>query len=135
MTADFDWKEEYSVNVPILDYQHKYMFELGKKLVTVRPEETKKLIVDLYRYIMQHFTTEEKHMEAIGFPGAVKHRELHESIIEQLNVLTTGFEPNERNTLKIKLFLFNWLTTHILKHDKQYFHFSQQITQQDASSE
>ncbi|MBN2341074.1 MAG: bacteriohemerythrin [Deltaproteobacteria bacterium] len=123
MTTDFEWKEEYSVDVPLLDNQHKYMFEQGKKISHLQPEQTKKLVVDLYRYIMQHFTAEEAHMKEIEFPELEEHRRLHENIIDQLNQMTTGFEPSERNTLKLKLFIFNWLQTHILKHDKKYFEF------------
>ncbi|MBN2717386.1 MAG: hemerythrin family protein [Deltaproteobacteria bacterium] len=124
MSDTFEWKDEYCVGEEILDNQHKYMFEQGNRITTLQPEETKRLIIDLYRYIMQHFTTEEAHMTAIGYPGVDKHRQQHEFIIDQLDKMLSGFIPDPRNTLKLKLFLFNWLTTHILREDKKYFDFA-----------
>ena len=124
MTKTFEWSDEYSVGVEVLDTQHRFMFEQGNRITELQPEETKQLIINLYRYVMQHFATEEAHMKAIGFPGADSHREKHEFIIEQLNQMTNGFEPNARNTLKLKLFFFNWLTSHIQHEDKKYFDFA-----------
>lgn len=126
MATDFEWKEEYSVGVPLLDTQHKFMFEQGRKLTHLKPEQTKKLVVDLYRYILQHFTAEENHMKEIGFPQLDQHRAFHEHIVGQLTEMTTNFEVNERATLKLKLFFFNWLVSHIQKQDKKYFNFANQ---------
>ena len=124
MSDTFEWRDEYSVGIDILDAQHKYMFEQGNSITAVHPEETQKLIVNLYRYVMQHFATEEAHMRAIGYPLAEEHLQQHEFIIEQLNDISTGFEPTAHNTTKLKVFFLNWLTTHILQEDKKYFEFS-----------
>jgi hemerythrin len=124
MHADFKWRDEYSVGVEVLDDQHRQMFELAERMISVQPEETRKLIVELYRYVAQHFAVEESHMKAIGYPDFDVHRRQHEQLIENLNGMTRGFVPTARTTLKLKMFFFDWLRSHILKSDRKYFEFA-----------
>ena len=124
MADTFEWKDEYSVGIDMLDTQHQHMFELGNRITSLKPDETKQLITELHRYALRHFSTEEAHMKEIGYPETKRHRQQHEAIIENLNRMTAEFVPDERHTLKLKLFFFNWLTTHILQDDKLYVDFS-----------
>ena len=124
MIFPFEWQDEYCTGIDILDTQHKRMFELGNSITSLKPEETRQLITELYRYALEHFSTEEDHMKKIAYPEMMRHRQQHEAIIEKLNQMTANFIPDERHTLKLKVFFFNWFTTHILKEDKRYVDFA-----------
>ncbi|MBN2530601.1 MAG: hemerythrin domain-containing protein [Deltaproteobacteria bacterium] len=121
---DFMWKDDYSVGVEILDRQHKYLFDKVRVVSELKLDEAKMFISDLYQYFVQHCAAEEAHMAAIGFPELENHRKLHERLVEQLDTVATNFKPDARTILKLKLFYFEMLTSHILKEDKKYFNFN-----------
>ena len=118
----FVWEEQYSVGVPELDKQHRYLFDLANNVQEVDGTQVKKQVMELYKYANAHFKTEEDHMEQIGFPSFKKHKQLHEKFITDLNTMTEKQGDNLTN--EVKRFLQNWLLDHILSPDKEYFDYA-----------
>lgn len=127
------WKQAYSVGVELLDSQHQYMFELGKKISGLRPEHAKDVVRSLYEYLLEHCAAEEAHMADIGFPGLDAHREKHVEILAQLRIVANRGDASARDVLKMKTFYYSWLVNHVLNTDRQYFEFAQKQTRSEMT--
>ena len=125
MGIQFIWNDDYTVGNKDLDSQHRYLFGLGNTIQTAEPSEARSYVMSLYKYIRVHFTREEQHMQAIGFPGVEEHRIQHERLISELNDLAQGFKPEMLDDLV--LFLNNWLVNHVMNDDKRYFDFARSL--------
>jgi len=93
---------------------------LGEEL---NRQQIKKIIMDLYKYTREHFSTEEKMMKEAGYPKLEKHRDLHEELITELNEVCNQTFDDEESVFIFKKFIFDWLIKHILNQDKDYFIF------------
>lgn len=121
MSIVFVWEEQYSVGVPELDKQHRFLFDLGNDIQKFDKADVRKHVMELYKYATSHFNSEEQHMRQIGYPDLKNHHQLHETFITNLNTMT---DNQGENLLKeVKRFLQNWLIDHILNEDKQYFEY------------
>jgi len=126
MTINFIWQEDYSVGNDELDNQHKYLFELGNQIQAAGITEAKTYVMALYKYIREHFQLEEDHMKSMSYPDLESHRNLHNNLLSDLNVITDDFFEKSDSFEKFKAFFYNWLIDHILQHDKKYFKFTHQ---------
>ena len=119
MSVVFVWEDQYSVGIPELDEQHRYLFQLGNEISGIRDGQSGSFVMKLYEYARINFKTEEHHMEAVGFPELEAHKKAHESFVTDLNRITHGFPHGSKEELKI--FLYAWLVNHILWEDNKYF--------------
>ena len=124
MGIKFIWKDEYSVGVAELDRQHQKMFALGNEIQGLEVSNSKKTILELYRYTREHFAREERHMKEIGYPDLVHHRDLHEQLIADLNKRVEKQIDTQEKLNDFVLFVYNWIVDHILNQDKKYFEFA-----------
>ncbi|MHC4884374.1 MAG: bacteriohemerythrin [Planctomycetota bacterium] len=120
----FIWTNEYSVGVEELDRQHQHLFGLGNTIEDATLDKAKGYVMELYKYAREHFAAEEVHMAEIGFPALPEHRELHNRLCEDFNnTIENGF-ASEQEFDQFKLFLYGWLTNHVMKFDRRYFDFA-----------
>ncbi len=126
------WREEFSVKIPSLDNQHKELFNLTRKLAnSIRigaKDETPSLILnELLKYAEFHFKYEEDFFHKYDYVDTAKHIKSHRQFQNKIN----GFKyiserANPHLSLRIVSFLYNWLTSHILKEDMAYSLFLEQ---------
>ncbi len=119
---------EFETGIPMIDEEHKTLFDIiGKiyKAIEVELVHDKfDLILDildeLKEYTRVHFADEEKYMKEIGYEGLAQQAILHEKFIETLNdVNLDHVDDNQEEYLyEVLNFLQNWLVSHILKVDK-----------------
>jgi len=124
--AFIDWTEGYSVRVREIDAQHKTLVEkinmLHQALLDNKGREAQKIIIEgMVEYANVHFSTEEKYMLRLTYPGYQKHKAEHEQFTAkaldlQERIGHSGFVL----TLEILSFLKGWLQEHILVTDKEY---------------
>ena len=86
--ARFHWDLPPPVGVIQLDEQHLHMHHLLSDLIRrieedPRDPETEASFRQLSEKIMEHFMTEEDHLEAEGYPGLTAHRYEHELLFER----------------------------------------------------
>lgn len=121
------WRDEMSVGVPELDEEHKTLISLINDYTEALEQDEGLFVTDaifqaLEQYVQYHFSREERIMEQAGYPDLEAHKRAHralESGFEDLRdsyVLNPGGEAEQ----KVKRFLENWLTHHILETDMAY---------------
>ncbi|MFQ6607878.1 MAG: bacteriohemerythrin [Fidelibacterota bacterium] len=134
MNKEFMWDEKYSVGNPDIDAQHKSMIELANSLSEDRKDEDNSGIIRrLYKHIREHFEDEENMMAKIGYPKLTEHKEHHKKLITELHKMNIRSFENENFEYNFKEFIYNWVTDHILNHDKDYFRFTQEKITSTAS--
>jgi hemerythrin-like metal-binding protein len=124
MAGQFLWEDRYSLGDEKIDDQHKWMFNLANQLPKVSDKENVKIIVlELYKYIREHFSYEEKIMKSAEYPLFSEHKQLHDKVIKQLNAISSSSFKSDKDLYKFKKFLFDWLVEHIMHEDKKYSNF------------
>ncbi len=123
------WKSQYETGIPIIDEQHKRLFELLEQVQdAVASGNTQEEIRDLVQALMadtrEHFRTEEAIMAHHGFPDLLAHIREHELLMEKLEDLHHRFEENQDSmALMMSTFMGGWLRHHINEGDFSYAQF------------
>ena len=122
----FEWKNEYSVNLPDIDAQHKELFRIARELnAAMSAGHGAAILTDtlerLIAYTKKHFAHEERLMQLHKYPDYAGHKVQH----DRLTVQVLDFQRDVKEgkllvTLDIMRFLHSWLENHILKTDKLY---------------
>ena len=121
------WEDRFAVGIPLIDDQHKQLIDLanalhdtcrqGKEFV---PEGFKKAVGAAVEYVNVHFSTEEKIMAKVNYPGMAEHKTEHQEFIKKVLAEVKNFEdgahfvPN-----RFVVFLRDWTLSHIALMDKK----------------
>jgi hemerythrin-like metal-binding protein len=120
------WEEKYSVNIEVIDEQHKKLFAVLGNLFDGMGKEGKKEVLsatvgELVRYAVEHFATEEIFMQQYDYPGYAQHKKEHEAFKAKVAVFQKDLEAGKVTlSMEVMSFLTGWLDHHILKVDKEY---------------
>lgn len=127
-----EWnQDEFGINIPEIDAQHKVLFDLLNKLyhsvIQVENVDDQSngffsgIINALLQYTVEHFRFEEEWLEAVGFPGYQQHKLEHEQLAAKAVEYANEFEQEANIDFYAFLeFLINWLTGHIKGTDRQF---------------
>lgn len=122
----FEWKPEYSVQLPEIDAQHQQLFALAAELHAAMSlgqgkAAMEKSLARLVDYTKTHFAAEEQLMRKYGFPESEVHGRQHQTFTAKVIEFQKGFLRQEAwLTVDLMIFLQNWLSKHILGCDKKY---------------
>jgi len=124
--ALLNWTDQYSVGVKEIDVQHRRLVdtlnELHEGMMKGQASTvTGPLLMRLVDYTGKHFADEEKLMANTKYPKLAIHRGHHVELTKQVLEYVGRYDRGEV-ALNVQLlnFLRDWLTTHILKEDKEY---------------
>jgi hemerythrin-like metal-binding protein len=125
------WDDRLSVGVDLIDEQHKALIQrLNDMSAAVEAHEGEREISRTLSFLIDytdfHFSTEKKHMEAQGYPGADAHLEKHKEFTDTLADMEQDFrEEGSTKALAdaLNTFLGNWLLHHIRTVDHQFARF------------
>lgn len=122
------WKDEFSIGLPEIDEQHQALFELINRLWTaiVRQagtDEILKIVMDLERYTLSHFTAEETFMRVAAYPDFQQHKKEHEDFVARVARERQAVTSGKSISLDLIRFLKDWLINHILVADRKYADF------------
>ncbi len=129
-----EWKESYSVGVPLFDEQHKYLVDLLNDLIDSnnRKVERKELFAicnKIIGYAEEHFKNEESIMLKCRYPKLKEHQEEHARLIEDVFVMYRDFcTGGQTSMVEIVDFLKDWILDHILGFDMEYKSFLTQTS-------
>ena len=122
----FPWSETYTVNIGIIDMQHKNLVniinELHQAMIAGKAKQDLGTILsNLVKYTRVHFNTEETIMESHHYPDYPNHKSQHEQLTKTVMEFQSKFQKNEVGlTIEVMDFLKGWLGKHILGTDKNY---------------
>ena len=121
------WSEKFSVGVSELDQQHQQLIKLLNILISkqgttnTHSETVSDTLMAMTRYAQTHFKTEERLMEAYGYPGLedqkMQHRDFRKKTVGFSTATTFGIDQVPEDLLT---YLTNWLVHHILEEDMAY---------------
>ena len=120
------WSDTYSVEIESIDRQHQRLFQIINDLGAgveqgKTTEAIAETIAELIKYTKEHFSTEEKLFAKHAYPEAAEHKVQHDKFVEKVSEFKERFEAGKMTmSVEMRLFLSNWLVTHILKVDKNY---------------
>lgn len=124
----WEWKDEYSLEIPAIDLQHKRIFDCFSKIARgatgddrLRAEAE---IIKLLRLLQEHFSLEESMMQKFYYPDLEHHIEEHRQFHSDVHQLAqTSLMKKERVPREALKIAHTWLTEHIMVSDKHYFDF------------
>ncbi len=120
------WSDIFSVNINLIDEQHKQLFRLINDLYPAwkanKPREViGNVFSGLLDYTDKHFKQEEEMFNRYGYPETSDHMAIHRALVKQVVDTKNKFDRGEiKVNADIMNFLKNWLNNHILKVDKKY---------------
>ena len=121
------WTNEMSVDVKILDNDHKRLAilinDLHEGLMAGRDSKALERVFDeLVAYSRVHFAHEERILAEAGYSGAAAHKQEHGHKIEQVLILQARFMSAKESAdyLEVLDMLKNWLFNHMESSDKEF---------------
>ncbi len=122
-----EWNDaQYSVKIDQFDNDHKklvqFINELHKAMLSGKGRDiVGKILEDLQAYTLNHFSAEEREMEAVGYPDLAEHRKLHQELIQKVGILISDYKMGKKEiSIDTFRFLKEWLFNHIQVADKKY---------------
>lgn len=124
-----EWDPSYSVGTPVLDADHKKLFEILNRIYdawqnhTPSKAELDVLFDELLDYTDGHFSREEGKLAARDYAELDRHHAEHERLRELVLAFRSrhlaGQQPDSM-TEDMAKFLKSWLVDHILGEDLKY---------------
>ncbi len=120
------WSDKYSVDVALIDDQHKMLFTIINELIDTiasGPTDAKlnDIITRLVQHKMEHFATEEKYFKEFNYEKTDEHVSKHRSFNGSIeNIQKKYAQDVPAFAFALVDFLENWLVDHLLTIDQQY---------------
>lgn len=123
------WKDDLSVNIGVIDDDHKQLLTLINNLQSAVYYPTgeafeRKALDELVSYTKYHFSREEDMMRENGYSEYEEHKRQHDAMIEKVGVFLGEYEKDKEGTIeKLTQYLKRWLLEHIAGTDQRYSKF------------
>ncbi|MBI5108171.1 MAG: hemerythrin family protein [Rhodocyclales bacterium] len=119
------WSDEYALDLPEIDDQHKYLFGLIDKIwraVVSKADRdtTLGVVAELERYTVTHFAAEEAFMREQQYSRYHEHRAEHEKFVARIALEKASVKAGRPLSLELMHFLRDWLVQHIRFTDRAY---------------
>jgi hemerythrin-like metal-binding protein len=120
------WESKYALGVKSIDEQHKHLFDLTNELYekchlgesAVHDQFIKTLHL-MVKYVIEHFSAEEKIMEQIGYPRIAEQKEQHAGFTRKIIEESKKFESGTYGVpQELVHFLRDWIISHIAVFDQ-----------------
>ncbi len=124
--ALLEWKEEYKIGFPAVDYEHENLINaIGNVQQRLAgdgaADEIRGLLAEINTLVEAHFALEEKVMRDIGYEGFIPHKADHDLLLEQIRDIMESVEdepgPAFRDDLGRRL--NDWFARHFASEDKK----------------
>ena len=122
------WKDSYSIDMDLIDTQHKHLFDIGNQAYALlknglkidKYDEIIMILEDLRNYTKYHFKCEEEYMLQINYSRYEDQKKEHTAFIEKIDAIHLhDIDRNQQKSIEDLLrFIFDWILVHILEKDK-----------------
>jgi len=117
------WRDEFSVGVPDVDYEHQKLIALINDLYDAMSTKDSNVTVmdflgEIYANVSAHFALEEKIMRERNYDQYAEHKADHEALLDELRDIMDDYE--ERAYFSDDAFanaVETWFTTHFSTRD------------------
>jgi hemerythrin len=130
----FAWKDQFSVQIPEMDEQHREFFRLLNQIQQYNSQNERdssfldNLFRELFAYVLGHFEEEEKLLEMTGYEGLALQKKQHQYFRDQLELFRKqNMEGSRVVSQSVLNFMRDWFLNHILETDKNYGHYFKNI--------
>ncbi|MFT5812874.1 MAG: hemerythrin-like metal-binding protein [Psychroserpens sp.] len=119
VTNIIEWLPSYAIGNKDINEQHKIIFTMLNDFYHEDNKQSAMMIFQhLSAYIGLHFESEEALLRQINYPDAAVHAKEHLELKDKLEGFLNKLEDYEIDLQhKIAMFIYAWLTKHILKSD------------------
>ncbi len=124
--AIFVWNEKYAVGIEKIDQQHKHLIQMiGDLQEALLAQRGQQMLTEIAKrmldYTEYHFSTEESLLKNNGYTLYAAHKEEHGKFTAKALEIKERVD-SKRFVLSLEVinFLRDWLSDHILVHDKRY---------------
>ena len=92
-----EWKDEYRIGIPSVDYEHRSLIELINDLYAKLGAPGAKspvvdVLGDIYTQISAHFALEEKVMRDMKYDQFAEHKDDHEALLDEIREIMDAYE-------------------------------------------
>jgi hemerythrin len=123
-----EWSNRYSVGIDLVDDQHKKLIDMTNTLYLgcLHGDEAARsffleTIHKAVDYVKYHFSTEEKIMERIDYPGFATHKTEHHDFVREIIQEVRQFQDGKSFVPNMFVrYLRDWVFTHMALSDKGY---------------
>lgn len=125
---EFEWREEYSIGVEVIDQAHKEFFRIVRRLLMVTKNKkshqwaAQEGVKFLKNYVLNHFRDEENYMRAISYKYLNQHIAQHDIMRHKVALKIESHLENHQYSSEAMAKFLNiltlWISRHILVHDK-----------------
>jgi hemerythrin-like metal-binding protein len=121
--AALPWKDEYNVNVAVMDRQHRRLAELVSKLGAALQakgarSQASEVLSELIAFTRLHFATEEELMLKYAYPDYQAHQAEHKVVLGQMNKLADQLAQDSGISFDTQADISqDWVTKHLLERD------------------
>ncbi len=122
-----EWVSGMSVGIDEIDNEHKILIaivaELSDAIDSDNPHE---IILEIFErleiYVKKHFSREEELMASLNYSRLDPHKKQHQNFTKKISEFKAMLMANYSVSIaeEVNLFLFNWLTNHILIEDMRF---------------
>lgn len=122
------WQEEYECGEPVIDEQHRRLFDLANTLIGAAMAMEadrgafKPALDALLAHVARHFADEEELLEQRGYKRLALHRLAHERLLERATELESAAAADQATLGALVDFIANDVVSrHLLQADRDFF--------------
>lgn len=121
-----EWNSMLETGIQVIDSQHKKLVDILNRLFSaysnnIHKTEIRKIVGELKDYTIYHFQTEEKYFKEFDYIKTSEHIIEHKKFVDKIEEVEQKFLKLESVlTLKLMIFLQDWVINHIANSDKKY---------------
>lgn len=118
-----EWKDEYSLGIPEVDYEHRELINLINDLLLQLSEKgamsgISDSLGEVYARIALHFALEEKIMREQNYDQFAQHKSDHNRLLNEIRDMMDEYEDStEINTEAFAANLDRWFSNHFRTMD------------------
>lgn len=122
----FQWSDQYSIGVPLIDADHQLLVALLTQLSEACEEGQSREVIGsilnvLIEYTIHHFRREEQMMSRGGYPELAEHQDDHRRLVAEAERFQAEWIAGRHDAVEdLSDFLSAWLQGHILAVDIRY---------------
>ncbi|UCG73205.1 MAG: hemerythrin family protein [Chromatiales bacterium] len=118
-----EWKPEFSVGVPAVDFEHQELIALINQLheslqAGESPDRLQQFVGELNARISAHFALEEKLMREARYDQYAEHKQDHEALLDEIADIGDAVgDDSEARSDELAGQLDEWFSVHFRTHD------------------